>query len=71
MKYLVIFDKAKDGSFGAVVPDLPGCTSSGRTMAEAKANIKEAIELYIEVMEDDGHKAPAPSILKAQLIEVE
>ena len=39
MKYLVIFDKAEDGTIWAQVPDLPGCFSSGDTIEEAKRTL--------------------------------
>jgi predicted RNase H-like HicB family nuclease len=40
------------------VPSLPGCHSQGETVEEALANIKEAIELYIEVLKEDGLPVP-------------
>jgi len=51
--YLVIFEKSAQG-YSAYVPDLPGCTSAGATKEEVKANISEAIKLYLEVLEEDG-----------------
>ena len=48
MKFKVIIKKGEDGYFVATVPSLPGCISQGKTEAEAKENIKEAIELYLE-----------------------
>ncbi|HWB63850.1 MAG TPA: type II toxin-antitoxin system HicB family antitoxin [Chitinophagales bacterium] len=60
MKYLVIFDKAEDGTFWAQVPDLPGCFSSGDTIEEAKKNIVEAIELHIEGLREEGLPIPTP-----------
>ena len=65
MKYLVIYDTAEDGSIGAIVPDLPGCTSSGKDYEEARANIKESISLYLE----DNNDIPAPTH-KAELVEI-
>ena len=43
---------------GCGVPSLPGCNSQGATREEAIANIKEAIELYIETLLDDGMAIP-------------
>jgi hypothetical protein len=40
MKYVYVIERADDGSFSAYVPDLPGCTTSGDTMAEVRANIR-------------------------------
>lgn len=47
-------------SFGVVVPDLPGCFSAGDTMDEAISNAKEAIELWMETVIDDGGAIPEP-----------
>ena len=60
MKYLVIFDRAEDGTVWAQVPDLPGCFSSGETIEEAKKNVVEAIELHIEGLREEGRPIPGP-----------
>jgi len=49
----VILEPSEDGGFTAVVPALPGCISEGETREEALRNIREAIELYLEPVEDD------------------
>ncbi|HLD85037.1 MAG TPA: type II toxin-antitoxin system HicB family antitoxin [archaeon] len=54
MKFKVIIKKGEDGYFVATVPSLPGCISQGKTEAEAKENIKEAIELHLECLAEDG-----------------
>ncbi len=51
MKFHVIIEQDEAGYFVAEVPALPGCFSQGRTYEEAIANIKEAIEGWLEVME--------------------
>ena len=48
MRYTVVLEKESDGGFVAHVPALPGCVSQGDSRAEALANIREAIELYLE-----------------------
>ncbi len=48
MGYTVILEQETDGGFVAVVPALPGCVTQGDTRAEALANVREAMELYIE-----------------------
>ena len=48
MSYLAIFIQEKDGRFSVSVPALPGCFSQGASLKEAKKNIGEAIELYLE-----------------------
>ena len=70
MEYLVVFEKSKDGSIWATVPDLDGCYSCGNNIEEAKSNVKEAITLYLEDLKEEGKPIHAPSHLKAELIEV-
>jgi predicted RNase H-like HicB family nuclease len=53
MKLKVILESSDEGGFTAIVPALPGCISEGDTRDEALANIREAIELYLEPVEDD------------------
>jgi predicted RNase H-like HicB family nuclease len=53
MKYKVIIHEADEGGYWAEVPALPGCFSQGETFEEAKDNIKEAIEVYLESQEKD------------------
>ncbi len=54
----VVIAPGEDGWFVAEVPSLPGCISQGRTRAEAIANIREAIVLYIEALEARGESVP-------------
>lgn len=60
MKYLVIIEKGP-GNFSAYVPDLPGCTSAGNTVAETLEGIQEAIEGHIELMREAGEPIPDPT----------
>jgi predicted RNase H-like HicB family nuclease len=53
MKIRVILEASEDGGYTVYVPSLPGCISEGDTEKEALANIKEAIELYLEPVEDE------------------
>ena len=53
MKLMVILEASEEGGYTATVPSLPGCISEGNTREEATANIREAIELYLEPVEDD------------------
>ncbi len=59
MEYAVIYEQGET-NWGAIVPDLPGCVSIGRTREEAERNVKEAIELYLEVLRERGEPAPTP-----------
>ncbi|GMN06325.1 type II toxin-antitoxin system HicB family antitoxin [Croceitalea sp. MTPC5] len=60
LKYLVVYEKSADG-FGAYVPDLPGCTSAGKSRDEIESNIIEAITLHLEIMQDEGLPIPQPN----------
>jgi len=60
----------EDGYWIAEVPSLPGCFSQGDTREEAIVNIKEAIELYIEVLIDEGKPIPEDDPQNAELIAV-
>ncbi len=53
MKLKVVLEPSEDGGFTIYAPALPGCISEGDTREEALANIKEAIELYFEPIDDD------------------
>ncbi len=53
MRFKVILEPSDEGGFTAYVPVLPGCISEGETKEEALKNIREAIELYLEPVEDD------------------
>jgi len=70
MEFLVVFEKAADGTIWARVPDLEGCYSCGDTIDEAKKNVKEAISLYLEDLFEEGKPIPPPSHLNAELISV-
>ena len=50
LQYEAVFMPQPEGGYTVEVPDLPGCVSEGNTLEEAKANIQEAIEVYIEVL---------------------
>jgi predicted RNase H-like HicB family nuclease len=60
MEYLVIVEQG-DSSYGASVPDLPGCVAVAETRDEAMELIREAIELHIESLRQNGDAVPAPS----------
>lgn len=58
MNYKVVLEAQEEGGFTVYVPLLPGCVSEGETAAEALANIKEAITLYLESMAARGLSLP-------------
>jgi len=53
MRFQVVLEPSDEGGYTVYVPSLPGCISEGDTLEEALANIQEAIELYLEPVEDD------------------
>ena len=69
MQYLVIVEKGPS-SYGAHVPDLPGCVAVGETKDEVLALIREAIEFHLEGMKQDGEPIPPPRST-SELVEVE
>ena len=53
MQLEVILEQSEEGGYTVYVPSLPGCISEGETIQEALTNIGEAIELYLEPVEED------------------
>ncbi len=53
MKLKVVLEPSDEGGFTVYVPSLPGCISEGETVEESLMNIREAIGLYLEPVEDD------------------
>ena len=68
MRYMVVIERG-DTSWGAHVPDLPGCVAVGETRAEVLRLIREAIELHIDELRRDGLPVPAPSS-EGEIVEV-
>jgi predicted RNase H-like HicB family nuclease len=60
MRYAVVIEKGET-SYGAYVPDLPGCVAVGETIEEVKVLIQEAIEFHIEGMLEDELTIPQPT----------
>ena len=68
MRYTVVLEQEPDGGYVASVPALPGCVSQGDTRAEALANIREAIEVYLEDCREAGD--PVPTEVGTEFVEV-
>jgi predicted RNase H-like HicB family nuclease len=60
MKYAVIYEKG-ESSYGAYVPDLPGCVAVGETLEEVEKLIKEAIQFHLEGLRAEGMSIPEPT----------
>ena len=54
----MIIESGRESGYVAICPALPGCASQGRTKRDARKNIKEAIEAYIEALLEDGLTVP-------------
>jgi predicted RNase H-like HicB family nuclease len=59
MEYLVVIERGPS-SFGAYVPDLPGCVAVGESREEVETLIREAIEFHIEELREGGQPVPVP-----------
>jgi predicted RNase H-like HicB family nuclease len=60
MRYAIVIENAGN-NFSAYVPDLPGCIVTGGTLADTEKAIREAIELHLEGMREDGAPIPPPT----------
>ena len=69
MKYTVIIEPGRESGYVVRVPTLRGCVTQGKTREEALANVKEAIEVYIEALLEDG--IPIPTEVGKEVVEVE
>ncbi|MEI8140550.1 MAG: type II toxin-antitoxin system HicB family antitoxin [bacterium] len=65
MNLKIILEPSEEGGYTAIVPALPGCISEGESKDDVLRNIREAIDLYLEPVEDDWDFAP-----NAELMEV-
>ena len=61
MYYPIAIHKDPNSDYGVTVPDLPGCFSAGSTIDEAMLMAREAIELYLDTLVEDGREIPEPS----------
>jgi predicted RNase H-like HicB family nuclease len=66
MRYAVIFEKS-ERSFGAYVPDLPGCVAVGDSLAEAKTLISDAMKKHLEGLKAQGRQPPEPASVVAYI----
>jgi len=68
--FSVLIEKDEEGGFVAQVPELKGCRSQGETIAELLSNIREAIELCLEVHEKDGINVFNKDYFQTQTLEM-
>jgi len=62
MRYVMIIETGK-GNYSAYLPDLPGCIATGKTLEEVRQRMREAIELHLAGMREDGLPIPKPTSL--------
>lgn len=62
MRYAIIIEPGAK-NYSAYIPDLPGCVATGRTEAEVKQRLQEAMDLHLAGLQEDGVEIPAPSSL--------
>lgn len=62
-RYTVILEREEDGGYHAFCPVMRGCHTQGDTLEEALANIREAIEAYLESLQKHGEAVPVEDIL--------
>ncbi len=62
MRYAVVIERG-ESSFGAYVPDLPGCVAGGESADEARSLIRDAITLHLAGLREDGDPVPEPETL--------
>ncbi len=60
MRYAIVIEKAEN-NYAAYIPDLPGCVATGKTIEETEHQIREAIELHLRGMREDGLPIPVPT----------
>jgi len=59
-RYTIVIEKAPS-NFAAYVPDLPGCVATGDTVAETETLLREAIDLHLQGLREDGLAIPEPA----------
>jgi len=69
MVYTVIVEKGRESGYIAYAPALKGCVSQGETREQVLENIKEAIEVYVEALIEDG--LPVPTEVGKDIVELE
>jgi len=68
MKFSIVLHTDDGIRYGATVPDLPGCFSAGDTLEEALESVKEAIDLHLEGLVDEGGSIPAARPIAAHRV---
>lgn len=67
-EYMVVFERADDGGWGAYLPDVPGVVALGDSREEVADGIREALVAYAEEMDQLGQSLPAPSAVAGTVV---
>ena len=65
-RYAIVIEQGQN-NLSAYAPDLPGCITTGRTVEEIERNIREAIELHLDCMREDGEPIPEPTSVAKEI----
>lgn len=68
--YSFVIEQDEDGVYVASCPALPGCITQGATLDEVRANVREALELYIETLRESGTPIPEPRDVQVQTFDI-
>jgi predicted RNase H-like HicB family nuclease len=68
MRYAIVVERAGN-NYSAYVPDLPGCVATGTTLEETEQLIREAVELHLDGLREDGLPIPRP-LSQVEYVEV-
>jgi predicted RNase H-like HicB family nuclease len=68
VRYLVIVERAGD-NYSAYSPDVPGCVSAGDTVDETLAHFREALEMHLEGLAEDGDPTPVSVTVAAEFVD--
>jgi len=60
-------EPSEEGGYAAILPELPGCISEGDTREEVLANVRDAIQLYLEAVEDDSYLSANAEVVEISL----
>mgnify|MGYP001580065196 CR=1 FL=1 len=71
LNYRVLLQKEPEGGYTVIVPLLPGCVTYGETIEEAKKMAKEAIELYLDSLIEDGEEIPIEDDVLEAMVTIE
>ena len=64
-RYLVVYEHGRR-NFSGFVPDVPGCISAGKTLAEMRRMMREALEAHLQWMANDGDPIPSPTAMNVE-----